>query len=148
MAVPGFSISDLIQALGQAKIVYDAFFHEYASSKAQLRSLRDDIAQFQLHLQKQQELMEDQDLEYSSVEAVNHTLEQCYHFLEKYKPVLDERRRASFVGAFKAARFPFDDEVADLRSQIGRHQTSLIHFNTLHIMCVLLSAQNPPAYNH
>jgi hypothetical protein len=46
MAVPGFSITELIQAAGHIKIIYDSFFNKYTNSAAQIRGLAEDIEQF------------------------------------------------------------------------------------------------------
>jgi DNA helicase IV len=130
MAVPGFSVNDLIQALGQAKIVYDAFFNEYTSSAAQVRDLADDIEQFRRNLQKHKEIVEQGGLEYTGYPAVQRTLDACYRFLDDYKDVLDKRRKKSVVGAFKTARFAFEqDEVKRLRDQIAGHKSDILHYS-------------------
>ena len=130
MAVPGFSVSDLIQALGQVKIVYDAFFNEYTNSASQVRDLADDIEQFRKNLQKHKEIVEQGGLEYSGYEAVQQTLDSCYRFLDDYREVLDKRRNTSVVGAFKTARFAFEqEEVSRLRGQIAGHKSDIIHYS-------------------
>jgi hypothetical protein len=135
MAVPGFSVSELIQALGQAKNVYDAFFNEYKNSASQVKDLADDIEHFRNNLLQHKEIVEQGGIEYSGYEAVQRTLGACYRFLDDYKEVLDPRRRKSFVGALKTARYAFEqDEVNRLRSQIERHKSNII----LHSMNVVL----------
>jgi hypothetical protein len=130
MAVPGFSVSDLIQALGQAKIVYDAFFNEYTNSAAQVRDLADDIEQFRNNLQKHRNIVEQSGLEYSGYAAVQRTLDSCYRFLDDYKDVLDRRRRKSVVGAFKTARFAFEqEEVNRLRAQLAGHKGDILQYS-------------------
>ncbi|KIN05145.1 hypothetical protein OIDMADRAFT_177451 [Oidiodendron maius Zn] len=129
MAVPGFSVSDLIQALSHAKTVYDAFFNEYTSSASQLRDLRDDLEQFRHNLKEQKKILDAHGIEYPGVESVQRTVNAYNRFLERYKSVLDNQRRKSVVGTFKTAKFVFDtDEVSSLRGQISRHQTNLQHF--------------------
>lgn len=140
MAVPGFSVNDLIQALGQAKRVYDAFFSEYANTAAQVRDLADDIEQFHKNLTKHQQIVEERGLEYSGYAGVKRTLDSCYRFLDDYKEVLDRRRRKSVVGAFKTTRFIFEaDEVIRLRSQISKHESNILHYSVNLILWV------PPA---
>jgi membrane-bound lytic murein transglycosylase len=130
MAVPGFSVSDLIQALGQVKIVYDAFFNEYTNTAAQVRDLADDIEQFRKNLEEHKEITEQGGLEYTGYASVQRTLEACYRYLDDYKDVLDKRRKKSVVGAYKTARFAFDqDEVNRLRGQIARHQADIQHYS-------------------
>lgn len=135
MAVPGFSVNDLIQALGQAKTVYDAFFNEYTNTASQLRDLADDIEQFRINLVEHEKITKAHGLEYSGYQSVQRTLKQCYSFLDKYKAVIDERSRKSVVGAFKTAKFAFDtDGVEKLRAQIARHQNNIGHFTLNHVL--------------
>lgn len=130
MAVPGFSVSDLIQALAKAKEVYDAFFNEYTNTAAQVRDLADDIDLFRMNLQKHKDNVERAGLEYSGYAAVSRTIDSCYRFLEEYKDVLDKKRRKSVVGAFKTAKFTFEqDEVNRLRGQIAAHKTDMMHYS-------------------
>jgi hypothetical protein len=130
MAVPGFSVSDLIQALGHAKTVYDAFFNEYTNSASQLRDLGEDIMQFQRNLQDHQEILEAHGRQYSGVEGAYRTVDACNRFLHKYRAVIDDRRRKSVVGTFKTAKYVYEaDEVKSLREQIARHQNNIMHFS-------------------
>lgn len=127
MAVPGFSVTDLIQAMGHIKTVYDAFFNEYTNSAAQLRDLKDDLEQFQLNLQEHQRILNDRGLKYSGIPGVERTIDAFNRFLDKYRTVLERRR--SVVGAYRVARFVFDtSEVENLRGRISRHQGNLTDF--------------------
>jgi hypothetical protein len=139
MAVPGFSVSDLIQALGQVKMVYDAFFNEYTNAASQVRDLADHIEQFRKNLQDHKEIVDEAGLEYSGYEAVQRTLESCYRFLEDYKEVLDKGRKKSVVGAinkgYKVARFAFEqDEINRLQAQISRHESNILHYSMNHVL--------------
>jgi hypothetical protein len=137
MAVPGFSINDLIQALGQAKTLYDAFFSEYTSSAAQVRDLAEEIESFRRNLNKHREILEVHGLEYKGFEAVYRTLSSCRNFLDKYRAILDQQRRKSVAATFKTARFAFDtDEVTRLRDQIQRHDSNILHHSMNIILCV------------
>jgi hypothetical protein len=130
MALPGFSISDLIQALGQVKMIYDAFFNEYTSSASQLRDLADEIDQFRKKLKTQKEIIDNRGLECSGYEAVQRTLDRCTKFLEEYKQVLDKQKRMSVAGAIKTAKFAFQqDEINQLRAEISRHENNILHFS-------------------
>ena len=130
MAVPGFSVSDLIQALGQVKIVYDAFFNEYTNSAAQVKDLADDIEQFRKNLQKHKDIVSQGGLEYSGYDAIQRTLDSCYRFLDDYRQLLDKQRKKSVVGAFKTARFAFEqEEVNRLRGQIAGHKSDILHYS-------------------
>lgn len=130
MIPPGYSVSDLIQVLGQVKVVYDAFFNEYTNSASQLRDLADDIEQFRTNLKKHKEILEERGLQYGGYEAIHRTLEQCKKFLESYREVLDKQRRKSVAVAYKTARFAFEqDEINRLRGQISRHESNIMQFS-------------------
>ena len=139
MAVPGFSVTDLIQALGQVKIVYDAFFNEYTNSASQVRDLADHIEQFRKNLQDHKEIAEESGLEYTGYEAVQRTLESCYRFLDEYKEVLDKGRKKSVVATlnkgYKTARFAFEQsEITRLQAEISRHQSNILHYSMNHVL--------------
>jgi biotin operon repressor len=137
MALPGFSISDLIQALSQAKIIYDAFFNEYTSSAAQVRDLAEEIESFRRNLNKHRQVLEVHGLEYEGFTAVYRTLNSCHNFLDKYKIILDQQRRKSVAATYKTAKFVFDlDEVNRLRDQIHRHDSNILHHSLNIILCV------------
>jgi hypothetical protein len=131
MAVPGFSITELIQALGQVKVVYDAFCNTHKGSAAQVRYLAEDIEQFRINLKNHQGIIERRGLEYPSYHAVERTLEECRDFLKRFEVVLaNDARRFSIVGAYKTARYAFvQDEVAKLRAQISTHGNNILHFS-------------------
>ena len=128
MAVPGFSVTDLIQALGQAKLLYDAFFDKYTNSAVQVKHLADDIKRFQANLQEHINIVERGGLEYSGYAAASQTLASCYCFLHEYKDILVEPRRKSPMVAYQTAKFTLDQkEVTELRAQIERHKTDMLH---------------------
>ncbi|TAQ85276.1 hypothetical protein B7494_g6409 [Chlorociboria aeruginascens] len=129
MAGLGFSITELIQALVQAKHVYDAFFDKYKNSASQVRELAEDIDQFRRNLEEHREIVEGR-ATYSGFESVQRTLDECYHFLDTYKTVLDKQRRQSVVNVFKTAQYALDqNEVARLRSRISKHESNILHFS-------------------
>jgi hypothetical protein len=126
MAGPGFSITELIQALGKVKDIYDAFCNEYTSSASQLRDLNNDIHQFHTNLEHHKKILVARGLGYSGYEAVQRTLEQCRKFLEPYD-VVKKGRKMSAMGALKTVQFVFEEkEINRLRDQISRHQNSLL----------------------
>jgi hypothetical protein len=133
MAVPGFSVSDLIAALAQTKQVYDAFFDKHKNAASQIMQLAEDIGEFRVNLQKHKDIIERHGLEYSGYAAVRRTLEQCYEFLNKYQSVLDKKFTPS--RAYKTGRFAFvKDDVERLQGQIARHGDSIL----LHSMNILV----------
>lgn len=136
MAVPGFSVSDLIQALGQAKLVYDAFFNKYTNTASQLRSLRDDIEMFRERVTEHQKTVQAHGLDYSGYRAAASTVEACCDFLERYRAA-ETRRKRSFAGAFQTAKYVFDaDEVERLRAQIAAHRDNLMLFSLNYVLLV------------
>jgi hypothetical protein len=123
--VPGFSVSDLIAALSQAKGVYDAFFHKNKNAAAQVKHLAEEIEQFRVNLQNHKDTVERHGIEYSGIQAVTRTLHECYQFLDKYQSALDKPFTA--VGAFRTTRYAFvQDDVAVLRAQIKRHEDNIV----------------------
>jgi hypothetical protein len=126
--VPGFSVTDLIQAVGHIKTVYDSFFDKYTNSATQLRDLADQIQQFQTNLQANKETIESRGLAYSGYVSIKRTLDECEDFLEKYKAVLDTK--VSVAKLYRTGRFPYDKEtVARLQKQIESHKIDILHFN-------------------
>ncbi len=129
MAGPGFSITELIQALGKVKDVYDAFCNEYTSSASQIRDLTNDIHQFHTNLENHKKILVTRGLGYPGYEAIHRTLDRCREFLEQYD-VVKKGRRMSAMGALKTVQFVFEEkEVNQLRSQISRHESSLLQYS-------------------
>lgn len=138
MALPGFSVTELIQALGQAKSIYDAFFNEHTKSSVQVRGLANEIEQFRQNLKTHQGILEKHRLTYSGYDDIKTTLDSCHRFLDKYRIILGERR-SSFTGAFKTAKYVFDaDEVQKLRDELARHHQNIMSFSMNVVLCVML----------
>ena len=136
-AVPGFSVTDLIQAVCHIKTVYDAFFNKYTNSAVQVRGLADRIQQFQTNLQAHKEIIEKRGLEYSGYVAIKNTLDECEDFLEKYKGVLE--KKISVVKVWRTGRFPYEqDVVARLQKDIESHGLNILHFN-MNILLYVIS---------
>jgi len=128
MAVPGFSVSDLIQAVGHVKTLYGAFFSKYTNSAVQVRNLANRIQQFQANLQAHKEIIERRGLEYSGYVAIKSTLDECEDFLDKYRAVLE--KKISVVRAWRTGRFQYEqDIVARLQKDIDSHGLNILHFN-------------------
>jgi hypothetical protein len=139
MALPGFSVSELIQALSQAKSIYDAFFNEYTNSSLQVRNLASEIGQFRQNLETHREILEKHRLTYSGYDDVKATLDSCNRFLTKYRVILEDRRN-SFHGVLKTAKYVFDaDEVKKLRNELAIHHQNIMSFSMNLILCVTLS---------
>lgn len=136
MAVPGLSVTDLIQAVGHAKTVYDGFFDKYSNSASQFRDLADHIEQFQTNLQTHKEIIESRGLEYSGYVAIKRTFDECEDFLNKYKAVLD--KKASVEKIWRIGRFQYEqDTVARLQKKIESHGLNILHFNQNILLCVI-----------
>jgi hypothetical protein len=130
MAVPGFSVSELIQAVGHVKTGYDAFFSKYANSPALVRNLNDEIKAFQKNLERYNNFAGEDNwtLAESDSKAIQRTLDECEDFLNKYKSLLDDGT-VSLERAWRTVRFPYArDDVERLRRQISSHYTNL-HFD-------------------
>jgi len=133
MAAPGFSVSDLIDAAIQVKVVYDAFFNKYTNSASQVRELVDEIRRFGINLQKHRESFERVGLKYDGYDAIYRSLNQCYDFLDKYKSVLASKPSPTAI--WRTARFPYvKDDIQHLRDMIQRHKEDLIHISMIHML--------------
>jgi hypothetical protein len=144
--VPGFSVTELIQAVGHIKTVYDAFFSKYTNSETQVRDLADHIQQFQTNLQAHKEIIESRGLEYSGYVAIKRTLDECEDFLDKYKAVLE--KKISVVKVWKTGRFQYEkDIVARLQKQIESHGINILHFNMNILLYVISECVACSPYN-
>lgn len=133
MAVPGFSVNDLIDAAVQVKVVYDAFFNKNTNSATQLRDLINEIDRFAQNLERNREAFGRVGLDYEDFDAIRHTLYKCNEFLDKYKSVLATKRGPEAM--WRIAKFPYSKEyVQELRSALRAHREDLTHRSVLHIL--------------
>lgn len=138
MAVPGFSVTELIQAAGHFKIVYDGFFSKHSNSASKIRDLADHIQEFQTNLQAHKEVIESRGLEYSNLGygAIKRTLDECEDFLNKYSAVLDKKISAERF--WRTGRLQYElDTVARLQNRIDSHKISILQFNSNILMYVI-----------
>jgi hypothetical protein len=121
MSVPGFSVSELIQAVGHVKTAYDAFYAKHTNSRALMRELDDEICGFKDYLEEHQRSDTLTEATYRSIQG---TLGQYESFLQKYKSLLEEGY--SLQRAWKTIRYTYNkDEVQRLRDAIARHRHDL-----------------------
>jgi hypothetical protein len=126
--VPGFSVTELIQAVAHAKTVYDSFFDKYTNSASQLRDLADHIEQFQTNLQVHKIAIESRGLEYKGYVAIKRTFDECEEFINKYKAVLDDKISVGKI--WRTGRFQYEKEtIARLQKNIESHGLHILHFN-------------------
>ena len=138
MAVPGFSVTDLIQAASHFKIVYDGFFSKHSNSASLIRDLADHIQEFQTNLQAHKEVIESRGLEYSNpgYVAIKRTLDECEDFLNKYSAVLE--KKISVERLWRTGRLQYEqDTVARLQKRIDSHGISILQFNSNILMYVI-----------
>src|SRR5579871_5749056 len=107
MAVPGFSITELIQAARHVKTAYNAFFSEESKSPALLLELANDIKLFENNLEKHKTITEGVDR--PIYDAVKLTLDQCATFLNEYK-ILLEGKKVTPGAAWKTVRYAYDQD--------------------------------------
>jgi hypothetical protein len=133
MAVPGFSVNELIDAAIHCKTVYDAFFKKNANTASQVRDLIDEINTFAGYLNEHKEVFLRRGLKYERYAPIERTLEQCRDFLSKYQKVLEAKRTAS--GIWRTARYPFvQPEVDRLRGMLQRHANALNQVSVIHLL--------------
>ncbi|KFY48188.1 hypothetical protein V496_10315, partial [Pseudogymnoascus sp. VKM F-4515 (FW-2607)] len=132
MAVPGFSINDLIDAAVQVKVIYDAFFNKHTNSATQLQDLIYEISRFARHLERNREAFGRAGLEYEDYGAIYNTLDRCNEFLHRYKSVLSLKISPELI--WKTARFPYAKEyMQELRGELRAHRAELTDRCVLHI---------------
>jgi hypothetical protein len=125
MAAPGYSVSELVQALSKTKELYDAFLQKNKNNLPQVGNLVEDIENFSSNLLKYRDIFERHGMEHSGIHAVLRTLQECHEFLINCESIVD--KSFSAFGAFRNARFAFvQDDLARLRSHIKRHEDNII----------------------
>ncbi|KFY25327.1 hypothetical protein V493_04703, partial [Pseudogymnoascus sp. VKM F-4281 (FW-2241)] len=133
MALPGFSINDLIDAAVQVKVVYDAFFNKNTNAATQLQDLIYEISRFAQNLERNREAFGRAGLDYEDYGAIYNTLYRCDEFLEKYKSVLSTKKSPEVI--WRTARFPYAKEyLQELKSALRAHRADLTDRSVLHLL--------------
>ncbi|KFY46381.1 hypothetical protein V494_00469, partial [Pseudogymnoascus sp. VKM F-4513 (FW-928)] len=126
MAVPGFSVNDLIDAAVNVKLIYDSFFHKHTNAAAQLKVLIDEIDRFADNLEENRELFREAGLKYGNFGAINDTLKRCDDFLDDYKAVLSDKKTPESI--LKTGKFPYQKKyIQELKDDLRAHTAELNH---------------------
>ncbi|KFY48316.1 hypothetical protein V495_01446 [Pseudogymnoascus sp. VKM F-4514 (FW-929)] len=123
MALPGFSINDLIDAAVQVKVVYDAFFHKYTNSATQLHDLIYEIHRFAQNLERSRDSFERVGVDDYDFRSIYNTLSRCQEFLEENKSILSNKKSPEAL--WRTARLPYSKEYIHLKSALQAHRGEL-----------------------
>jgi hypothetical protein len=123
----GFSISELIIAVGQLVKIYNGFCSENASVKDQLTDLIHHLNHFKHCLEKHKQVLIANGLketEYVAFDAIQGVLKDCREFLSTFEVVTDEKR--TLRAGYKVVRFVFNpDGITTLHRKIERLEGTL-----------------------
>lgn len=138
MASPGFSLTELIQAIAKCKSIYDAFTDEYESAPAKIRDLVDTCKYLRDILKDFQSTVGDG---YSQEHSFGRKLDECNVFINKYKSLKQEylvsagettitaRLRTNWERAWQTGKYAFDGERArDLKDALSLEIQKLVLF--------------------
>jgi len=124
--LPGFSVSDLIQALSKLSDEYRSFWEKYHSSPgfpSAIEGLAYDIEHFRSKVEEREHILKVRNQQWSGSEAVPRTVDQCQRFLEGGIARFDKQQMRHRV---QAAQYPFDEnEIRRLRRQILMQETNV-----------------------
>jgi hypothetical protein len=146
MAVPGFSVNDLIQAIAKVKDVYDAFFDEYSNAPRQLRELRDELQRLQDELFGLKQIEQETGRSYTGRDALQRTLNECEAFVKNHKNALSRsrgvvRRGDNARGILETGLFAFEQENFErLLDHLNRRRIELIGY---YVLLLLQKSLNP-----
>ena len=131
--VPGFSVSDLIRAAAQLKLVYDSFFDDHDNAQSRVRELADAIDLFTINLINHKWILERSGRHYPGHAAFHRTLKECEDFIESYSILLNQKTNWT-LHAWKKTRWAFEYEHIDkLRQQLTLHVQAMGGF-TLNLL--------------
>jgi hypothetical protein len=120
-ATPGFSVSELIQAIGACKSLYTAFVDEYESAPAKIKELVDTCKYLQNVLEDVKSLLEYYGDVYPNESSFQRKLDECDDFINKYRSLKQDylksvgeatvtaRTRIAWEKAWQTGRYPLDD---------------------------------------
>ncbi|KAK5729959.1 hypothetical protein LTR17_011476 [Elasticomyces elasticus] len=137
MAGPGYSVTDLIQAVSKIKAVYDAFFSEHQNAPRQLRELRDELQRLQDELLGLKQIEHETGKSYTGRDALQRTLNEFEAFVKSHKSALVRsrgglKRSDTALGVLETGLFAFEQENFErLLDNLSRRRIELIGFYVL-----------------
>ncbi|KAK3659755.1 hypothetical protein LTR56_001119 [Elasticomyces elasticus] len=149
MAGPGYSVTDLIQAVSKVKAVYDAFFSEHHNAPRQLRELRDELQRLQDELLGLKQIEHETGKSYTGRDALQRTLNECEAFVKSHRGALVRsrgglKRSDTALGVLETGLFAFEQENFErLLDNLSRRRIELIGFYVLLLLHKSLSSAQP-----
>jgi hypothetical protein len=129
MAVPGYSIPELLQAIKKIKDIYDAFWHPYKKYSRRLEDFRDELDQLYEALDVNASIYEWTGKQYPGLRPFYNTLQRCKVSLEKQQNVLAPIGvRGSFTGTAQQVLSAFDNDLANLQTQLDHRRLEFMDF--------------------
>ncbi|KAK5724655.1 hypothetical protein LTR15_004702 [Elasticomyces elasticus] len=149
MAGPGYSVTDLIQAVKKVKDIYDAFFDEYQNAPRKLGELQKELQRLQEELQGLKQIEQETGKSYTGRDALQSTLDECETFLESHKSALVRSRAGlgrsdTTLRVLKTGLFAFEQENFErLLDNLSRRRIELIGFYVLLLLHKSLRSAQP-----
>ena len=150
MAVPGYSVGDVIKAANACKQVYDAFFSKYDNAHSRVSELHNTVNLFHSNLLAHSEILERSGKQYPGFEDFESTINECNDFLQKYLRGISAAGgggRGKLRQAFNTAAWPLEEKhVEKLTRQLSLQIQALNSFALTVILWVLtrLTHRYPP----
>ena len=149
MTVPGFSVTDLLQAINKGKQIYDTFRGEYENAPARIRELVDTSSYLVDVLQDVQSLLDQYGDVYPQEANFGRKLDEVGAFIDKYKALkreYGESTAAQSIGAkalrtwqqaLQTTHYAFDDQRArDIKDGLQLEIQKLLLFILVFALCV------------
>jgi hypothetical protein len=141
MASPGFSLTELIQAIAQCKTIYDTFTDEYENAPARIRELVDTVNYLRSALADLKSILEYHHDVYPQQQSFAHKLDECQRFIKDYRALSEgylisvretsftDRLRRAWETAWQTTQYAFDDKRArDLKDALSLEIHKLVLF--------------------
>lgn len=137
MAVPGFSVTELLQATNKAKQIYDAFRDEYDRAPARIKEVVDTCNYLHRVLQDCQSLLHVYGEVCPQVDNSSRKLDECDAFIQKYRSLKPGTQHSNAVhtssnntcNVWQTTRLAFDDQTArDLKDGLQLEIQKLLLF--------------------
>jgi hypothetical protein len=141
MANPGFSLTELVQAIAKCKDIYDTFTDEYENAPARIRELVDTVNYLRSVLADLKSLLEYHHDVYLQQQSFARKLDECQRFIKDYGALAEgylisigersftDRVRRTWERAWQTTQYAFDDDRArDLKDSLSLEIQKLVLF--------------------
>jgi hypothetical protein len=152
MSLPGFSITEILQAISKCKTLYDTFTDEYESAPARIRDLVDTCKYLHDILDFYCKILDSYGLSYAQASSFTRKLDECSAFIKRYKALKQDylrsigqstittRLRHGWEQTWQTAKYAFDNNRASsLQAALGLEIQKLVLFILLFSLLVSLT---------